>query len=389
MHLCVVSPGYPTSKTIDFVFVDQLCRFIAEKGEKVTIIAPQSLTKSILHHIPMVCRRSIIPIFNGNNITLYRPFYITLGGNERFKKFNARSFNKSVINTVSKIKETPDVCYGHFWEAVFAIYPWAKRYGLPLIASSGEDVVTLHLDYSLNELKDFIGYVNGVISVSTKNKNEIIEAGLATEDRCKVILNAIDQTLFYRKNKNELRSRFGYNEKDFIVVFVGQFTERKGAKRLSKALTSLNDQSIKALFLGKGNEIPDYKGILFKGTVPHDLLPDYLNCADAFVLPTSNEGCSNAIIEAMACGLPIISSDLPFNYDILNEGNSILVNPYDISAIANAITFLKEHPVISHEMSVNAIKTSSNLTLSKRAEKIIEHIHTLINRFSKVEKINV
>lgn len=380
MHLCVVSPGYPTLKTIDFVFVDQLCRFIAEKGEKVTIIAPQSLTKSFLRHIPIVRRRSVIPISNGNDITLYRPFYITFGNFEKFKRFNARSFNKSVIGAFYKIKERPDVCYGHFWRSAYSIYPLAKRHSIPLIVSSGEEVVTMHMDYSLNELKDFIGYVNGIISVSTKNKSEIIAAGLAAEDRCKVIFNAIDPTLFYKKNKIELRKRFGYNEKDFIVAYVGQFTERKGAKRLSDALTSLNDNSIKALFMGTGSETPDYEGILFQGTVPHDLLPDYLNCADVFVLPTSNEGCSNAIIEALACGLPIISSDMPFNYDILNKGNAILINPFDINAIAKSINLLKKEPEKRNEMSINAIKTSSDLNLSKRAETIIEYIQTLIRR---------
>jgi len=378
MHFCVISPGYPTTKTIDFVFVDQLCRVLAEKGIKVTIIAPQSITKSIMRHIPIVRRCSIIPISNGNNITLYRPFFISLGNHKKLERVTERFFNKSVLRAFTKIEKSINICYGHHWRAVYSIYPLAKRYNIPLIASSGEESITLHMTYSLNELKDFINYVNGVICVSTKNKSEIIEAGLSSEGKCTVIPNAIDPTLFYKKDRAELCSRLGFNKNDFIVAFIGQFTERKGATRLANALTSLNDHSIKALFMGTGNETPQYNGIIFMGTVPHDLLPDYLNCADVFVLPTSNEGCSNAIIEAMACGLPIISSDLPFNYDILNESNSILINPYDISAIANAIKFLKKYPEIRQELSENAIKASLDLTLPKRAEKIIDYIHRLI-----------
>ena len=374
MHLVIVSPGYPTSKTIDFVFVDQLCRAIAAKGHKVTIIAPQSLTKSILRGVPIIKRQSLIPVSNGNNMTLYRPFYISLGNNKKMKHFNQKSFNKSIESALSEIKEIPDVCYGHFWRAVYPIYPFAKKHKIPLIASSGEEIISLHKEYSANDLKDFLPYVKGVISVSTKNKNEIIKAGLASEDKCKVILNAIEQTLFYRRSKSALRKQFGYNDKDFIVAFVGQFSERKGVKRLSNAMTLLKDDNIKALFMGTGSEMPDYKKILFKGTVPHDLLPDYLNCADVFVLPTSNEGCSNAIIEAMACGLPIISSDMPFNHDILNDKNAILVDPYDINAIANAIKLLKEDAAYRNELSINAIKTSLELTLDKRAEKILEYI---------------
>lgn len=378
MHICVVSPGYPTLKTIDFVFVDQLCRFFAKKGNKVTIIAPQSLTKSLFRHIPIVPKFSTINISNEIHINLIRPYHITLGNSVHFKHFNMQSFNKAVIRAFKSIDEKPDVCYGHFWKAVYSIYPVARNLNIPLIASSGEELITLQEDYSVEKITEFAKYIKGVISVSTKNKGEIIKAGLSSDDRCKVILNAIDPTLFCKKDKLESRKRFGFNEKDFIVAFVGQFTVRKGSKRLSDALTFLNDNSIKALFLGTGSEIPDYKNIIFQGTVPHDFLPGYMNCADIFVLPTLNEGCCNAIIEAMACGLPIISSDLPFNYDILNKNNSILINPCDIKAIADAVSYLKENPEKCNQMSINAIKTTEDLTLTKRAENIIAYIQTLI-----------
>jgi len=380
MHIFFTSPGYPTLKTIDFIFVDQLCRAIAEQGVKVTIIAPQSWTKSIIRRVPLVSQRSIIPLNNGYNITLFRPLYLTFGNFKWFKKFNNRNFNQSIKHILNKINERPDVCYGHFWEAAYSLYPFAKKYNIPLFVSSGEELITFHKNYSIDELKNFIGYVNGVISVSTKNKDEIIKAGLAKNDSCNIIPNAIEPTLFHKKNKGVLRKQFGYNEEDFIVAFVGQFTERKGAMRLSNALNSLNDSSIKAIFMGKGNESPDYQEILFKGTVPHNLLPNYLNCADIFVLPSSNEGCSNAIIEAMACGLPIISSNLSFNHDILNEDNAILVDPYDIATIAKAIKFLKDNPEKRSLMSRNAIKTSMELTLHKRAQKILNFIQTRINK---------
>lgn len=52
MHILVCSPSWPTTKTIDFIFVDQLCRAIADLGCKVTVIAPQSVTKCIIRRIP-------------------------------------------------------------------------------------------------------------------------------------------------------------------------------------------------------------------------------------------------------------------------------------------------------------------------------------------------
>tara|TARA_Y100000816_G_C26102814_1_gene584985 strand:+ start:2345 stop:3499 length:1155 start_codon:yes stop_codon:yes gene_type:complete len=383
MNICIVSPSFPTSRTIDFVFVEQISKAIAEAGNTVTIIAPQSITKSLIRHVPIVKFRSIIKVKNGNNITLYRPFYLTYGNFKWLKKINLNNFNKSVLEVLEKIEVKPDFCYGHFWESAFSIFPYANKNRIPLFVSSGEDQITLHKNYSSKELNNFIDYLEGVICVSTKNKNEIIDCSLANNDKCIVIPNSIDPGLFHIKNKSMVRKQLNINKHDFIVCFVGQFNERKGVMRLSKALESLKDNSIKAFFIGSGNEIPDYHEVLFKGKVEHDLLPDYLNCADVFVLPTSSEGCSNAIIEAMACGLPIISSDLPFNYDILDENNSILVNPYDISEIANAINFLKKNVDIRSKMSKISIKKSLELTLPKRAQKILKYIQTQVKLIHK------
>ena len=100
MHICVISHSYPTSRTIDFVFVDQLCREFADKGQKVSIIAPQSLTKCILRGIPIVKFRSRLTTIKGNNVTLYRPFWISLG--PKFTKFVGDSFNKAALEKIVK-----------------------------------------------------------------------------------------------------------------------------------------------------------------------------------------------------------------------------------------------------------------------------------------------
>jgi len=376
MHFCIVSPGYPTAKTIDFVFVDQLCRALAEKGQKITIIAPQSLAKSVFRNIPITSRRSTLSTRNGAEIDLYRPFYITFGSSEVFQKRNISNFNKAVLNTLNRLTKRPDVCYGHFWSAAYSIYPYAKKNNIPLFVSSGEEEISFYNLHPQNKVKEFISTLRGVISVSTKNKNEIVKAGLAEDQGCVVIPNAVNEKLFYKKNIKSLRQQLNFGEEDFIVAFVGQFNERKGVLRLTDALKKLNDNSIKALFIGSGVQTPDYQNTLYQGVVNHDLLPDFLNCADIFVLPTLNEGCSNSIIEAIACGIPVISSDLPFNHDILNNGNSIMIDPYDISAIAGAIKLLKDNLALRSELSENALKTSTGLNIDSRAEKIIDYLRS-------------
>ena len=373
MHICVVSPSYPTSKTIDFVFVDQLCRAFADLGNKVTVIAPQSLTKCYMRHIPVAPRHSYFKTSKGNEIELYRPYYITLG-NSGVKLFN-NSYQNAVNRAFHKLKHKPDACYGHFWQCIFALYPLAKKAGIPLFGASGEENVSYYVHKPESYIKEIRQYLSGVVSVSTKNQQECLELGLVDKEKSVVIPNAIDQTLFRKLDKAQCRKEFGIADDDFVVSFVGQFMPRKGTLRLNEALKQLSDKQIKAVFIGSGLEDPDYVGILYKGRVSHDDLPKWLNAADVFVLPTENEGCSNAIVEAMACGLPVISTDAPFNYDILNESNSILVDCHHIAEIAEAISKLKDDVVLRASFGEGALKTAAGLSIEKRAMKIMEFMN--------------
>ena len=142
MHIVVISHSYPTRKTIDFVFVDQLCRAFADKGEEVTIIAPQSITKCLFRNIPIVKFKTTLITEEGNRLTLYRPFWISLGS--KFTNLVGDSFNKAVCRTLKKIKKPIDVIYGHFWAQAISAMPFAKERNIPLFVVAGEGELDTH-----------------------------------------------------------------------------------------------------------------------------------------------------------------------------------------------------------------------------------------------------
>lgn len=376
MNICIVSPSFPTAKTIDFVFVEQLCREFADLGENVTVVAPQSILKCLIRGVPLQPAKKIVQT-NNNKFTVLRPFYVSLG--EKFQFLNKKLFNRAILRACEKKKDVPDVLYGHFWHCANAVIPFSIKKKIPLFAVAGEGEITSHKMMSASEIQTLNESVKGVICVSSKSKKESVAVGFTSEDKCEVIPNSINPSLFYPRDKNVMRKKLGLPQRNFILAFVGQFNSRKGVARLCDALKKINNPDIKIMFMGSGAEHPDYEGTLFAKTVGHDSLPEYLCAADAFILPSINEGCSNAIIEAMACGLPILSSDLDFNHDILNKSNSILFNPLRTDEIARAVQTLYSDSNLQEILSQGALKTASMLTIHERAKKILAFIKSRLS----------
>ncbi|MBR5132343.1 MAG: glycosyltransferase family 4 protein [Alistipes sp.] len=370
-HICIVCDNYPTEKDPTFPFVAQLAEAIVKSGIDVTVIAPQNLLKYILggnQKHPKLRTKNI----GNNQLTILQPCCISFSNYT--PKLNFISRRRAIERSFEHLKNKPDVCYGHFWHSGYFIYNMAKKYNLPLFVATGESVINFKVDNKTK--KKFCEYVNGVICVSTKNKIESIEKGLATSEKCVVIPNAIDNSLFKKLDAKSCRSALGIQENDFVVAFVGWFSERKGSLRVSDAIEKLGNNNIKSIFIGSGASEyePRCKNIIFKGRVAHGEIPKYLNAANVFVLPTLKEGCCNAVIEAMACGLPIISSDLDFNYDVLDSSNSIMINPLNVKEIAEAIKLLHINNIKRELLAEGAVKSSEELDIHTRAKRIVDFI---------------
>lgn len=381
MNILIVSYDYPTPKTIDYMFTDQMARAFVKKGHRVIVISPQSLTKCLLRNVPVAKKSACVYISENQYVTLLRPKYIsagTYGG--IFTSLIDKGYSNAIGRAFKSIQEPIDVCIGEFWNSTKAIYPFLRERNIPLFAQCGEEEITQErIGYSDEDIETIRNYVSGVINVSTKNENESRRTGLIDETKTCVIPNGIDDTLFYPRDRVKCRERLGIKEDDFVVAFLGQFNSRKGVLRLDNALKNIGNSKVKAIFMGRGVQEPTYNGIVHKGTVLHDQLPDYLSAADVFVLPTNNEGCANAVIEAMACGLPIITADLPFSYDILDKESALLINPEDEKQIAESIQLLVDNHELRHRLAGCSLKRSKDLTLGRRIDKMVDYIQARIN----------
>lgn len=375
MHICIVSELYPTKYYSAFAFVDQLVRQLVDLGVKCTVVAPQSVTGRVINHDPLVPVYEKHYTSKGNSFDVYRPYTISVS-NLRFRgtKMSLYLMRLSVEHCLSRYKLRPDLFYCHFWHSSYFVIKYARLHKIPVFVASGESKISIRDCYRPSVIERISSYVSGVICVSSKNKDESLSLQLTTEEKAIVIPNAIDSSRFYLLDRNRMREELHFSPEDFILAFVGAFVHRKGTDRVSAALSLLGNPGIKSIFIGKGPVEPDCEGILYKGTLPHDEIVKYLNCADVFVLPTLHEGCCNAILEAMACGLPIISSDKSFNDDILDSSYAFRIDPENVEEIAKAIDILYRDRDLCREMGHKAYMASRNFDIEERAKRIISYV---------------
>ena len=379
-HICIVAEGYPTPDNPMLSFVDKIVCEFAEQGYKCSVVAPQSITKILFRGVKKRKAHWTKLTKNKKTVDIYQPLYISLSNNKKLKNLSNIMMEKAVSKGIRKVNREHkiDIMYAHFWHCGVYAGKETQNLGLPLFVACGEDKVVLGKRFSDKKIKKALKPLKGVISVSTENKRASISLGLAREENITVLPNGADSNVFYARDKKKMREILNLSETDFVVGFVGSFDERKGPHRLSEAIAKAGGD-IKSIFIGNGAKQPDCEGIVFSGRLSHEKIPEYLSACDVFVLPTLSEGCCNAIVEAMACGLPVISSARPFNDDILDENNSIRINPENVEEIKEAIIKLKNDNGLRKNLSEGALKTAEILSIDKRATKILEFMNDLSN----------
>lgn len=392
MNILILCNRYPYKNNMIFVFVKKIVDEWAKKGNKCVVISPFSITTYLRKRVDYVPKHYIDEVDKEAVVDVYRPRYFSLPlfhvGGVCISQYLS---SNTVFRQLKKIDFTPDVIYCHFFDAGTSGWYLSKRLNIPFIVASGECNIHPILKPAVGfEISTFKDDISGCVCVSTKNKEEALGLGYIKGDNCEVFPNATNLELFKKLDKSLCRKELGIDEKDFVVICVGYFIHRKGQDRVLEAVRLLNNPSIKLIFigsdLGKENMLLESDCIIHKGSVKNNNLPKFLNASDVFCLPTLHEGCCNSIVEAMACGLPIVSSDRSFNYDILNKDNSIMVDPENVEEIAKALDRLYHEGSLRQRLGDNAHKDAQKLSVENRANGILSFIERSVKDVQKGNK---
>jgi UDP-glucose:(heptosyl)LPS alpha-1,3-glucosyltransferase len=181
-----------------------------------------------------------------------------------------------------------------------------------------------------------------VIANSHMVKAEIVRCYGYPEEKIHVIHNGLPAAALEPPRaglREETRRSLGLRGEAFVVLFAGTGWTRKGLGWAIEAIETAELPRTTLLVAGRGNAdaLPDSKRVIFLGGVRD--LPRYLAAADVFILPTLYDPFSNACLEALAAGLPVITTAYNGFAEILEPGvdGEVIAHPDDVLALASAL----------------------------------------------------
>lgn len=192
-----------------------------------------------------------------------------------------------------------------------------------------------------------------VFALSERLRKFAIGMG-ASPDRIKVIPNGVDTDIFGIKDRLECRRRHGIPDDDKVILSAGALIERKGHHRVARALKSLSEEETPAQLLivgGSGREghyarrirqVVSALGldthVRFLGEVSATVMAELMSAADVLCLASTREGCPNVVMEALACGCPVVATDVGAVPDLIPDDRfGFVVPPNQPYALQDAL----------------------------------------------------
>ncbi|MCZ2808845.1 MAG: glycosyltransferase family 4 protein, partial [Candidatus Bathyarchaeota archaeon] len=270
----------------------------------------------------------------------------------------------------------------------------AKKYKKPFIVTQHNTFIDyqsiLNILEHLNDLtvgKSVLKCANRIITVSKETMKYVLRLG-ADKSKTSVIYNGVDTNYFHPVNKKESRKKLGLPKNRKIILSVRRLVYKNGLDTLIESIPLLTRDHPDLLFVvaGKGpsrklienrvKELGIDANIKLTGFVPDRLLPVYYDAADYFVIPSaSGEGLPLVLLEAMACGLPVIATTVGGTPEIIKHmKNGVLVPPRNPEAMAETIS-----KILSEERL--------GPTIGEEARRIVENRFTWEKNLHQLQEI--
>jgi teichuronic acid biosynthesis glycosyltransferase TuaC len=251
----------------------------------------------------------------------------------------------------------PDVILNYWlypdgWAAVRV----ARKLGVPaVVASIGSDLRRIPDPLTRHLTRRTLEDADATITVSSELRARALELGARPESTV-AIVNGCDTETFQPRPRAEARGRLGIGAGAELLVYVGNLLETKGLRELWQAFAALapSRPELEVVLVGEGPLRSELEtktraaslGSRFRmaGRATSAQVAQWMAASNAFCLPSYSEGCPNVIVEALACGRPVIASDVGGIPELMDDSRGVLLPPRDPERLAGAILATLDRP---------------------------------------------
>jgi len=370
-HVLTLSTLYPNAAKPGFGgFVARSMAALAARGDwRVSVIAPIGAPPFAPGRYAELAEAATDGLENG--VQVYRPRFTLIP--KVGARLNPSMIARSVLPLARRLHaEVPfDLIEAQFF---YPDGPAAARIasalGIPLsIKARGGDIHYWGAQgHALRRMREAAEHSAGLLAVSEALRRDMIALGLPG-DKIAVHYTGLDRIRFRPMANDEARARIaalGLPANAPLLVSVGALTPGKGQRLAVHALVEL--PGVHLALVGAGPEENNLRKLVartglgdrvhFLGQVAHDILPALLSAADAMVLPSASEGLANAWIEALACGTPLVISDVGGAREVVTRPDAGRLVARDPKAIATAVRELLADPPAPEAVAQSAARFS-------------------------------
>ena len=238
----------------------------------------------------------------------------------------------------------------------------------------------------------------GILALSRFIRDDYLKTSALPPQNAYILHNCVDVHRFCPgPAPMALRTRLGFSQQDFVVLFCGRLEPDKGIHKLMEALALLPVPHIRLLIVGSpffgrtqqssflrrleqqaralGNRVQ------FTGYIPNEDLPDYYRLADLVCVPTLVEEAAGLVaMEAMACGRPVLATRSGGMPEYLEGSQAVLVERGDNIAdqLAWSIRMLYEHPALCTEMGAAGAKRAQDFSVERYYQDFVDIVHRVL-----------
>ena len=308
------------------------------------------------------------------------------------RPFNGWMAARTLLPHVKRF--APDIIFSCF------LYPDAytglkigQALSVPTVAMSiGSDINRIGDPISAMHTRHVLRESDYLVTVCGDLRTKAIAKG-ASPHRARAILNGCDLSVFHVYDRLQARQKLHIDPATEAVVYIGRMDLRKGLSELVEAVVSLHNQrpNLHAYLVGDGPDRPIIQQAIdaaIAATYIHPLpacaaddVAVWMAASDLVTLPSYMEGCPNAVLEALACGRPVVATNVggipelmpDVTPDVMNATCGRLVPPRDSAALAEAL-----RSVLDTEWDANAISAIHSRSWNAVAAELYDVFESLV-----------